>query len=118
MPAVASRTSSIAPTLLKREFALIVGKDYSYEDSGVVVSLFTGGAFVGAFFGGPSGDYLGRRLTIVVGCVVFLLGGGLQTGAQKLEEMYAGRWFAGVGVGLLTMVRLQVTILVHRLTPS
>ena len=35
--------------------------------SGLVVSMFTTGAFFGAFMGGPSGDYLGRRITIVIG---------------------------------------------------
>ena len=72
--------------------------------SGLVVSLFTGGAFAGAFFGGPSGDSLGRRWTIVVGCIVFLLGGALQTGAANIKYLWTGRFFAGVGVGILTMV--------------
>lgn len=34
--------------------------------SGVVVSLFTGGAFIGAGLAGPAGDYLGRRWTILL----------------------------------------------------
>ena len=66
--------------------------------------MFTGGAFVGAFFGGPSGDFLGRRKTIALGCLVFLFGGALQTGAPTLSCMWAGRWFAGIGVGILTMI--------------
>jgi MFS family permease len=37
---------------------------------GAVVSVFTGGAFFGAMFGGPAGDYLGRRLTILLGACV------------------------------------------------
>lgn len=72
--------------------------------NGVVVSLFTGGAFCGAFFGGPAGDYLGRRLTIMIGAIVFLLGGGLQTGASSIEFLYSGRFFAGLGVGMLVMI--------------
>jgi len=76
----------------------------SLTEQGVVVSLFTGGAFCGAFFGGPSGDYLGRRWTIIIGSVVFLLGGALQTGASSLEFLYSGRFFAGLGVGMLVMI--------------
>ncbi|KAL2834554.1 general substrate transporter [Aspergillus pseudoustus] len=72
--------------------------------TGLVVSMFTAGAFVGSAFAGPSGDYLGRRWTIIIGCVVFCLGGGLQTGAQTIEYLYSGRFFAGVGVGFLTMI--------------
>jgi len=36
--------------------------------------------------------------------VIFLLGGGLQTGAQNLSYMWAGRWLAGLGVGFLVMI--------------
>ncbi|KAJ5160448.1 uncharacterized protein N7482_007452 [Penicillium canariense] len=72
--------------------------------SGLVVSMFTCGAFFGAGFAGPSGDYLGRRKTISLGCLMFCLGGALQTGAQTLAFLYSGRFFAGFGVGFLTMV--------------
>lgn len=58
---------------------------------GAVVSVFTGGAFFGAFFAGPCGDWLGRKKTILLGAVIFILGGGLQTGAQSLRFLYAGR---------------------------
>lgn len=58
---------------------------------GAVVSVFTGGAFFGAGFAGPAGDYLGRKKTILLGALVFILGGGLQTGAQSLAYLYAGR---------------------------
>ncbi|KAJ5212548.1 uncharacterized protein N7498_004194 [Penicillium cinerascens] len=72
--------------------------------SGLVVSMFTTGAFFGAGLAGPSGDYLGRRKTISLGCLLFCLGGGLQTGAKTLAFLYTGRFFAGLGVGFLTMV--------------
>ncbi len=64
---------------------------------GAVVSIFTGGAFFGAFFAGPVGDMLGRKLTILIGALVFCLGGALQTGAQSIEYLYSGRCLAGVG---------------------
>ncbi|KAF2764372.1 MFS putative major facilitator superfamily transporter [Teratosphaeria nubilosa] len=73
-------------------------------ESGAVVSVFTGGAFFGAFFAGPVGDYIGRRLTIMLGAVIFLLGGGLQAGAQSLAYLYAGRVIAGLAVGFLVMI--------------
>ncbi|KAI1262736.1 MFS sugar transporter-like protein [Xylariaceae sp. FL1019] len=72
--------------------------------NGAVVSLFTGGAFFGAGGAGYAGDYLGRRLTIMVGALIFILGGGLQTGAPTINYLYAGRALAGVGVGFLTMI--------------
>lgn len=42
---------------------------------GAVTSVFTGGAFFGAYFAGPLGDYAGRKWTIFVGALIFLLGG-------------------------------------------
>ncbi|KAI1121528.1 MFS sugar transporter-like protein [Nemania abortiva] len=72
--------------------------------NGAVVSLFTGGAFFGAGFAGLAGDHLGRRLTIMMGALIFILGGGLQTGAQTINYLYAGRALAGTGVGFLTMI--------------
>lgn len=72
--------------------------------TGIVVSFFTGGAFCGAGLAGPAGDRLGRRWTIVIGSIVYLLGGALQTGAANLNMLWAGRWLAGVGVGFLVMI--------------
>jgi MFS family permease len=48
-------------------------------------------------FAGPTGDALGRKLTIFIGSWVFCLGGALQTAAQSLKYLYAGRCLAGVG---------------------
>jgi MFS family permease len=71
---------------------------------GLVVSMFTTGAFFGAAFAGPSGDYLGRRATITVGAVIFCLGGALQTGAANIGFLWSGRFLAGLGVGFLVMI--------------
>ena len=65
--------------------------------SGAVVSVFTGGAFFGAAAAGPMGDWLGRKWTIFIGAIVFILGGALQTGAQALSYLYSGRLIAGLG---------------------
>ena len=71
---------------------------------GLVVSMFTTGAFFGAGLAGPSGDYLGRRWTITIGSIIFCLGGALQTGAPSIEYLYSGRFLAGLGVGFLVMI--------------
>ncbi|KAH7095296.1 general substrate transporter [Paraphoma chrysanthemicola] len=71
---------------------------------GAVVSLFTGGGFFGAFLAGPSADFLGRRLAIIVGAIAFILGGVLQSVARNLSYLYSGRAVAGFGVGYLVMI--------------
>ena len=78
--------------------------DPNPDEKGAIVSLFTGGAFFGAAFAGPTGDWLGRRLTIVIGAAIFCLGGALQTGAQTVSYLYSGRCLAGLGVGFLVMI--------------
>jgi MFS family permease len=50
--------------------------------SGLVVSLFTAGAFCGAFMAGYLGDMVGRRATIAAASAIFILGGALQAGGQ------------------------------------
>lgn len=66
--------------------------------------MFTGGAFFGALLAGLAADRLGRKKTILLGALIFCLGGALQTGAQSLNYLYSGRCLAGVGVGFLTMI--------------
>ncbi|KIV88047.1 hypothetical protein PV10_08977 [Exophiala mesophila] len=72
--------------------------------AGLVVSMFTTGAFFGAGLAGPTGDYLGRRWTIAIGALIFCLGGGLQTGAENIQYLWSGRFLAGLGVGFLVMI--------------
>ncbi|KAF4337416.1 sugar transport STP1 [Fusarium beomiforme] len=72
--------------------------------TGAVVSIFTGGAFFGAMFAGYAGDRLGRKWTIMIGALIFILGGSLQTAADHINYLYAGRCLAGLGVGFLVMI--------------
>ncbi|KAH6713128.1 general substrate transporter [Leptodontidium sp. 2 PMI_412] len=74
------------------------------DQVGAVVSLFTGGGFFGAAIAGVLGDWLGRRLAIMAGAVVFCLGGALQAAGQNLSFFYAGRAVGGLGVGVLVMI--------------
>lgn len=54
-------------------------------------------------FAGLTADRLGRKYTILIGALVFCLGGGLQTGAQTINFLYAGRCLAGVGFVSLSL---------------
>lgn len=69
------------------------------------MSLFTAGACIGAGCAGPVGDFVGRRRTIALGCLIFVLGGGLQTGAQSIAYLYSGRLLAGFGYVVLAQER-------------
>ncbi|KIW15386.1 hypothetical protein PV08_05432 [Exophiala spinifera] len=88
----------VASSTFKQKFAA------DDTQSGLVVSMFTTGAFFGALLAGPCGDYAGRRWTIAVGALIFCLGGGLQTGAETIDYLWSGRFLAGLGVGFLVMI--------------
>lgn len=68
------------------------------------MAVFTGGGFFGAALAGITSDMLGRRLTILLGSVIFLLGGALQVAGVTLAYLLAGRTIAGLGVGIFVMI--------------
>ncbi|KAE8319592.1 general substrate transporter [Aspergillus transmontanensis] len=70
------------------------------------VRLLTGilelGAMVGALSSSPLADKYSRKVTW---CITFMLGVALQVGAtDNVAFIYSGRWFAGMGVGGLSVV--------------
>jgi MFS family permease len=71
--------------------------------AGTVVALFTAGAFFGAYGAGFT-DPLGRRTTLALGSVLFIIGGVLQTAAVNHGMLYFSRIFSGFGIGILVEV--------------
>ncbi|KAH8929882.1 general substrate transporter, partial [Atractiella rhizophila] len=68
-----------------------------------VVSVLQAGAFFGALAAAPLTDRLGRKPAIAILCVIFMIGGIIQTAANgHLGAIYAGRVVAGLGVGGLS----------------
>ncbi|KAI0741564.1 MFS monosaccharide transporter [Daedaleopsis nitida] len=68
----------------------------------LVVSILSAGTFFGALLGAPAADILGRRVGIILACLVFSLGVALQTGSLNMATFVVGRVFAGIGVGLVS----------------
>ncbi|KAJ5085201.1 hypothetical protein N7532_009972 [Penicillium argentinense] len=76
--------------------------DVTSSQSSMIVSLLSAGTFFGALFAAPMADYFGRRLAMILNSVVFVFGVILQTIATAIPLFVAGRFFAGLGVGLLS----------------
>lgn len=93
----------IAEVVASDSFKTSFLQEDSDTRSGTVVALFTGGCFVGAFFASFT-DRLGRRGTILMACLIFLVGGAIQTAGVVISMLYIGRLIAGIGVGFLTMI--------------
>lgn len=72
------------------------------SQSSEIVSILSAGTFFGALLGAPVADSLGRRWALVIDSVVFCFGVALQTAATAIPLFVAGRFFAGLGVGMLS----------------
>jgi MFS transporter, SP family, sugar:H+ symporter len=67
-----------------------------------IVSILSAGTFFGALLSAPVADILGRRWGMIFNTGVFTVGVVLQTAATRIPLFVAGRFFAGLGVGLLS----------------
>ena len=67
-----------------------------------IVSILSAGTFFGALLSAPLADWLGRRMAMIFNTGVFTFGVILQTAATAIPMFVAGRFFAGLGVGLLS----------------
>jgi MFS family permease len=68
------------------------------------VSSFTGGAIVGALAVSWLADFLGRKKAVFVGGCISALGCALQAGSATIAMLIAGRFIAGIAVGLLSAI--------------
>jgi MFS family permease len=71
------------------------------DQEGTIVTMLQAGAFFGSLFGSLAADKLGRRLSIIMGGSVFLIGSVMQTASSGIMGvLLAGRVIGGFGVGL------------------
>lgn len=72
--------------------------------SSTIVSTLLAGCFVGALLSGPFSERIGRKRTILAGCIIFVVGAVVQTASIGYTMICVGRPFAGIGIGMLSMV--------------
>ncbi|KAI1794399.1 general substrate transporter [Ganoderma leucocontextum] len=87
----------IASVLPSEDFKRTTG-DPDATAQGFIVGCLLLGAFASL------ADAIGRRASILAGCIVFLIGGTIQASAQNIHSMYGGRFLAGMGIGMLAML--------------
>ncbi|KAI9269180.1 general substrate transporter [Phascolomyces articulosus] len=69
---------------------------------GAIVALYEIGCMAGALSTGKVGDWLGRRKTIRLGCLILCVGAVIQTASINVGMMIFARIFTGIGNGLNT----------------
>lgn len=70
------------------------------NEQSLISSLMPLGAMAGSIMMTPLNHFLGRRMSIVVSCLWYTLGGGLCAGSRSVHMLYAGRFCLGIGVGI------------------
>ncbi|KAL4881833.1 general substrate transporter [Aspergillus karnatakaensis] len=69
---------------------------------GQITATYDLGCFFGAILAMAYGDQVGRRLAILLGCLILVIGAVLQTAAYSVPQMIIGRFVAGLGNGINT----------------
>ncbi|KAJ7455531.1 general substrate transporter [Mycena latifolia] len=74
-------------------------------EKSLMTSILSAGTFFGALVAGDVADMVGRRPTIIMGCVVFALGCILEIAPQDVLGVFVvGRLIAGAGVGFISAI--------------
>ncbi|GME71327.1 unnamed protein product [Ambrosiozyma monospora] len=92
-----------ATVFLEQDFHLT-----SHEQS-LVSSLVAIGAIAGAILISPLNQLFGRRFSIMISCVSYTIGGIICAAAQTVHQLYTGRFFIGIGIGLESIIPAYVS---------
>ncbi|KAB5578415.1 general substrate transporter [Coniochaeta sp. 2T2.1] len=74
------------------------------EQISIIVAILSAGTMLGALISAPVGDYFGRRLSLIGSVAVFCFGVIFQVCADNIPLLLVGRFFAGVGVGIVSVL--------------
>jgi sugar porter (SP) family MFS transporter len=102
--------SVLALTSFKTDFHLPLGSSgfasaKNADVSSNVVSLLTAGCFFGAIAAAFLNEQFGRRYSLMLFSLIFLLGAAIQTGAHHgIGMIYGGRVVAGLGIGGMSSI--------------
>ncbi|CAG8906157.1 unnamed protein product [Penicillium nalgiovense] len=102
--------SVLALSSFKKDFGLPVessgfSDEKNAQISSNVVSLLTAGCFFGSIFAAYMNDRLGRRYSLMIFALIFLVGAAVQVGAHhEIGMIYGGRVIAGFGIGGMSSI--------------
>ncbi|EGW34286.1 uncharacterized protein SPAPADRAFT_148933 [Spathaspora passalidarum NRRL Y-27907] len=83
-------------------------KDYydnpTPAEIGIMIAILEIGALGSSFIAGRVGDKTGRRKTIRVGSLIFVIGGIIQATSINILNLSVGRFISGIAIGFLTTI--------------
>lgn len=80
-----------------------------------IVSTLLIGALISAVLGGVFVDHFGRKMTLFITVIFFLVGTFLLTSAESVLEILVGRFVSGLGIGLASLV---VPLYISEMSPA
>lgn len=92
-----------AVLFITKQFAL------SVFPTELVVAVVLLGAAAGALTGGRIADWLGRRRTLLITSIIFIVGAIICALAGSLQMLVAGRLIVGLGIGLSSVVPVYIS---------
>jgi MFS family permease len=102
-------------------------KTLTSSHNSLIVSILSAGTFFGALIAGDVAERMGRKWTVILGCVIYLLGVVIEmiTGAgssSALGVLVAGRLIAGIGAGFESAIVIlylsEIVRMLSNLEPS
>ncbi|KAH8802563.1 general substrate transporter [Xylogone sp. PMI_703] len=69
---------------------------------GLIVAIYNIGCLIGCGIAAVLGFRLGRKKTLMVGCVIVMIGAAIQASSHSKGQMIVGRIITGTGTGLIT----------------
>jgi MFS transporter, SP family, sugar:H+ symporter len=91
------------------------GYGLSSSQGSLIVSILSAGTFFGALISGQAAEWIGRRITIMLSCLIFAIGIAVQVAATNVNTLVGGRLVAGLGVGGVSAV---VILYVSEISPK
>jgi sugar porter (SP) family MFS transporter len=76
--------------------------ELSESNLSLITSILSCGTFLGAIIAGDLADWIGRKWTVIFGCLIYMIGVIIQMITNEdaaLGPIVAGRMIAGIGVG-------------------
>lgn len=83
---------------------------YTASQTSSIQGITVGGYTLGCFFGAVTtiwlGNMLGRKMSIIVGSSIMVVGAVIQTASFSLPQLIVSRWITGFGNGELSFLFL------------
>ncbi|TFA99871.1 High-affinity glucose transporter [Trichoderma ghanense] len=89
------------------------GGPRSLVQGGITASM-AAGSWLGALISGPLSDRLGRKYSIMVGCIIWVIGSTLSCASQNIGMLIVARIINGLSVGIESA---QVPVYIAEISP-